>query len=229
VCFGATEWARIPANFGGDIRALAQMGFAVLEVNHRGVAGLGHKNWQAGRENIAAVAVEDALLAVDRIAKQADLDGRQIAFFGRSFGGLLALRAATLQPARTACVIAIDPRLELVEWKHWSPAFSNNAPLREAARDWFFGKTTKERRVQSPLHQAEGLRRPILLAAREKLGFDPDPDLASFRRRLKREGNETVFSALSDDLDAPRRYDETFAAIEQFLAKHLAHTGENNP
>jgi dipeptidyl aminopeptidase/acylaminoacyl peptidase len=221
VCFSGPEWNRASSNGGTDITALAHMGFAVIEVNPRGVAGFGMKHWQAGRHHFDAMAAEDALLAVDRIAREARLDGGRFAVFGNGFGGLLALRAAALHPERIACVATVSPTLDMVELRTYSSWFSHNKPLRDSVEKWFFGDTDAQRREHSPRHLKAPVKQPVFVAARVNLGYSPDEALAEFRSRQKRAKNEVQFAALPDDFDAPTRYREAFIAMEKFLAKHL--------
>jgi dipeptidyl aminopeptidase/acylaminoacyl peptidase len=220
--FGSAEWERVLPEAGTEVAAFAQMGYAVLEVNHRGVVGLGLKHWLSGRGRFDAVAAEDVMLAVDRIAPKAGLDAGKVVVYGFGFGGLLALRTAELQASRVAGVVAVSPTLDLVDWSGWTFTFGENSRLRDESRRWFFGETASVRRAHSPLHRTDALRRPVLLAAPRDLGLQPDFALADFRGKLKKAGNEATYVPLTDPFESPSRYSEAFTAIETFLGKYLS-------
>lgn len=222
VAFGAQEWARSTSDHAGDIAALAAMGYAVLEINHRGVAGLGLKHWLAGAGDLPAAAAEDALLAVDRLAAAAGLDPGRVATFGAGFGGLLALRTAMLHPQRIAAVVALHPVLELDAKDSYYPPFQNHRKLATDARRWFFGTDPAELRRRSPRSHAAALSAPLLLADFEFLGVFPRDPLASFRDRLKAVGRPPQLIAIPDDPFVRRRFAQVFAAVDVHLARHLA-------
>ncbi len=224
VAFGAQEWERSTGDHASEVAALAAMGYAVLEINHRGTAGLGRKHWLAGMGDLPTAAAEDALLAVDRLAAAAGLDPERIATFGAGFGGLLALRTAMLHPQRINAVVALHPFLELGARDPYSPPFRDHRQLATDARRWFYGADPAEQRRRSLMANAAALAAPVLLADFEFLGQFPRDPLATFRDRVKAAGRRPQLLPIPEDRYDPRRFAAIFVAIEEHFSRHLAHS-----
>lgn len=83
-------WGPAEDEYSPLIHAIAQMGYAVLEVAHRGTLGQGLRHWEAGRLRLDHVAAEDVVAALDVIAAEAGLESSKVALMGLGFGGTLA-------------------------------------------------------------------------------------------------------------------------------------------
>ncbi len=104
------------AGFDPDAQALAEMGFVVARINHRGGNGFGVKHRSAIHAGIDRVPVDDALAAIDWIARHHAVDRRRIATFGRGLGGYLAMRALQLEADSFRCGVAIEAPLDPRAW-----------------------------------------------------------------------------------------------------------------
>lgn len=199
------------------------MGFAVLEVNHRGCTGYGFEHWQAGRQQLDAVVVQDVTAALDALAAKFKLDLRRVALFGESFGGYLALRCAQLD-ARFSCVVAIDAEVDLNGWLR-PPLFdSPYFQFEHATRRWFFGADEKRLKEQSPIANAAGISMPAMLVA-----FDDEqertrtPPLSSFRSRLTKAGQSPFFLEVTSGARVPgKEKADLYRQVGEFLVKNLA-------
>jgi|GEM_PF-1214827 len=129
-------WLRFPYEFQPEMSALAEMGFAVLQVNPRGAWGLGVKHRQGISDRYDELQVEDILSTIDMLCKSApSLSSKNVAILGHDRGGYLAMRAVQLRPDRFRCAIGIDPTIDLKSWiaeSRWSPRFFAE---KEAARN----------------------------------------------------------------------------------------------
>jgi pimeloyl-ACP methyl ester carboxylesterase len=108
-------WNRDQPGYNREAQALAWMGFTVLQVNYRGSSGFGLKHLNALRESYDTAAIDDILTAMDRLNRDI-FDRRLVAIMGKGYGGLLALRALQLHPARFRCAVTIDTPTDLGAW-----------------------------------------------------------------------------------------------------------------
>jgi dipeptidyl-peptidase-4 len=96
---------------GGNLfnELLAQRGFAVLEVDNRGMGGRGREFQQAAYRNFGPVQFSDQMAALDQVlAKYPQLDGKRIGWWGWSWGGSFTLYAMT-HTDRIKAGVAVAP------------------------------------------------------------------------------------------------------------------------
>ncbi len=219
--FQAGPWQRATAYFSAEVRALAHMGFAVLEVNHRGCSGYGIAHWRGAKGDPDRVVLQDVIAALDAVAANYPLDTKRVALWGEDFGGYLALRCAQ-QDRRFACVVAIDPVLDLNDWLR--PANFDSAYFRfeHATRRWFFGDDRKQLERQSPISNSGAPTAPVLL-----VGFDTErgrlADVKSFHRKISAAGQSSAVLSLSEGARVPgQERGALFRNIQAFLNQQLA-------
>jgi acetyl esterase/lipase len=106
-------WLPVPPGFRREAQALAAMGFAVLEVNHRGTNGFGRRHVTAMQEAYDRVPLEDVLVAVAWGRERAAFDPARVAVAGRGVGGYLALRALQLHPEVFRAGAALNAPMDL--------------------------------------------------------------------------------------------------------------------
>ncbi|MBC7369601.1 MAG: prolyl oligopeptidase family serine peptidase [Undibacterium sp.] len=104
------------SSFQSQAQVLAELGFIVARVNHRGRSGFGLAHRNAFRDGGARVPVDDALAAIKWIADHHPIDRKRIATFGRGLGGYLALRALQLEPDVFRCAVPTDAPLSPELW-----------------------------------------------------------------------------------------------------------------
>lgn len=197
-----------------DVAALAQMGYAVLEVNHRGVIGFGTKHWVAARGRAEQMAAEDIFLAVDRLAGQAGLDRSKVAIFQNAFRSYLALRVAQIASDRIACVALVSPGADV---EGWTP---DQTGFMAETRRWFAGPDIKQWREHSTIDQAGKLRKPLLIADFMGPSTVLERPIDTLCRRMTAAGNEPRREVIKDPF-GPLRNARCLALTEEFLAKHL--------
>ena len=96
---------------GGNLfnELLAQHGFAVLEVDNRGMGGRGREFQQASYRNFGPVQFADQVASLDQaLAKYLELDAKRIGWWGWSFGGTFTLYAMT-HTDRIKAGVAVAP------------------------------------------------------------------------------------------------------------------------
>ncbi len=206
-----------------DVVALAAMGYAVLEVHHRGVAGLGLAHLEAARGRLDVVVAEDIEAALDGLATQAGLDLSRVALFGTHIGGYLALRTTQLRPGRFAAAVTIEPSTDVALMIR-RPAGSNpfHRNVREAFH-WMFGTDEARWRAQSPVTAPAPLAAPVFIAANPRLYQYRWTDPLALRRRLQKEGNPPQYVEVTSGAHYHgREQAQLWEQIEAFLAARLA-------
>lgn len=82
---------RVEATYQPFMQLWASRGYAVLEVNHRGVEGLGQAFAKAGEMKVATTMADDLADAARHAIAQGWVDARRVAIVGQGSGGVLAL------------------------------------------------------------------------------------------------------------------------------------------
>jgi dipeptidyl aminopeptidase/acylaminoacyl peptidase len=231
--------------FDRETQILAEMGFVVARINHRGMSGFGRAHRDALKKGGDHVPVEDALAAIEWIAAHYAIDRKRIATIGHGLGGYVALRALQWEPEVFRCAIAIDAPLSPELWLQPpmpamslrgldSPASSSltgssvgrmppEPPInftQEARRAYFAEGTAK---LKSVLSEVERLTKPVMLIVNAAPGSEILIQNDSLRSRLKRQGRAPEYleakTLESEDLagESAARYRK----IEQFFNLNL--------
>ncbi len=100
---------------------LTQRGYAVLEVDNRGMGGRGRDFAQAAYMNSGKVQLEDQLHALDDVlARYPQLDANRLGWWGWSWGGTFTLNAMTNSP-RFIAGVAVAP---VTDWRNYDTAYT---------------------------------------------------------------------------------------------------------
>lgn len=161
VYFHDGPWFSDPPLFNRGAQALAALGFAVLQLNHRGSSGLGrtHLTGIEGGLDRAVLADVKAVLARSSAGNVA-INARMVAALGNGIGGYLAVRMAQLAPETFRCAVAINAPGDLDAWRgHPDTAPTVLADLRQH----FFGTDREALRAQSALPSAPTTKAPVLV------------------------------------------------------------------
>ena len=201
--------------FDPEAQVLADLGFAVARLNHRGVAGVRAEDEAALRAGVDRVSVADARAAIEWIAARQPsraFDRKRIAALGRGFGGYLALRALQLEPELFRCGLAFDAPLELA-------APEAAAAIPAALTD----PAAIGRKTFSVLEHVETLTHPVLLVVDPVRSPAIDRANGELRARLQRLGRvaerldlDAAFAALP-----PAARVSLYQKMEEFLRLHL--------
>ena len=144
-----------------------EMGIAVLYPNVRGSAGFGRTFEQLDNGPLRENAVKDIGALLDWIATQPSLDKNRVMIAGPSYGGYVALAAATLYGDRLR---AVNPAFGITDF----PSFLESTDMsRQANRNAEYGDpadpATREFLTKiSPLTNAAKLKIPVYIVAGAK-------------------------------------------------------------
>lgn len=159
-------WARDSYGFDSEHQWLANRGYAVLSVNFRGSTGFGKAFVNAGDREWGRAMHDDLIDAVNWAVARGITRPDTVAIMGGSYGGYATLAGLAFTPDVFACGVDIvgPSNLEtLIESipPYWEAFFENLAtrvgdPRTEEGRALL--------RERSPLHQAQAIKRPLLIA-----------------------------------------------------------------
>ena len=96
-------WYRDQDNFDAEVQLLANRGYAVLQVKHRGSTGFGLKFLNAGTNEWGRGTQEDLFEAVQWAIDEGIADPKRVAAMGWSGGGFATLLALEMRPEMFAC------------------------------------------------------------------------------------------------------------------------------
>ena len=225
VCFAAGFPGRPHDEFDREAQVLASMGLVVLRLNHRGVGGFGLAHRNALLEGLDRAPVDDALAAVEWLARQRPIDRKRIATLGADFGGYLAVRALQLHPEAFRCAIAFNAPLDLTRWL--APSVSVDAGVepdfdQEAVRA-FLQRGRADLAPLGVLREPGALTRPVFLlvdAARtDAIGIDNLRLRDQLRQRDLAVDYVEVTADYRAGLPAARR--AVYDRLEEFLNLNL--------
>jgi acetyl esterase/lipase len=224
-------WARDDYGFDPHHQWLANRGFAVLSVNFRASTGFGKDFLNAGDLEWGRKMHDDLLDAVAWAVREGVADAKRVAIMGGSYGGYATLAGLTFTPDVFCCGVDIvgPSNLETLLATippYWAAFFENLArrvgdPRTEEGR-----KLLRER---SPLHAADRIRRPLLIAQgandpRVKQA-EADQIIAAMRAR----GLPVTYVLYPEEghgFAVPENRISFYAIAEAFLAAHLGGRAE---
>ena len=114
--------ARDEPGFDWWAQAMASRGYAVLQVNYRGSAGLGRAFLEAGFGQWGRKMQTDLSDGVRYLAAQGTIDPKRVCIVGASYGGYAALAGATLDPGVYRCAVDVSGPSEIAKFIAWGAA-----------------------------------------------------------------------------------------------------------
>lgn len=218
-----TPWQRVSSSFRTEIHALADMGFAVVQLNGRGAWGLGIKHRAALKAGYDLVQIDDILTTIDELEKRFQVNRDRVALFGRGHGGFIALRALQDHPSRFRCAVALDAPIDLTSWlreQYWNDGAAFPQLVRGA-----FGDASRLEAAPLKRHP-ELIKKPVLLLSfpgREgELRRGQYLAARAFAAAAEK-NTEVEFADLPTDYarGLPRARAGSFAKVEEFLNLHV--------
>ncbi len=221
-------WSRDAIGWDPEVQLFASRGFAVLQINFRGSAGLGVKHLEAGYREWGQKIQDDITDGVKWAIAEGIADADRVGITGGSFGGYATLAGLTKTPelyragAAYASVTDIEFLLNDDEWYSWG-------------YDWHEtmvggGRGDKERlRANSPLRNVAHIRVPVLLGHGRD---DPRVHVRQSQRMakaLRDAGKDVTYLEFPDEIhgfvleaNRLRWYEALIAFFEKNLAPRAA-------
>jgi dipeptidyl aminopeptidase/acylaminoacyl peptidase len=216
--------ARNSWGFNSEVQFLANRGYAVFQVNHRGSTGYGKTFWIAGFKQWGGKIQDDITDGVKWLIDKKVADPKRIAIYGASFGGYSALMAVSQHPELYRCGVSYSGLLNLFShiravppyYKPYLQMFYEKVGDPEADADYF--------REVSPIFHTEDFRLPMLIVQGAK---DPRVNVNEanqFVQRLKKRNVPVQYLLKENEGHSFRNTEnrqEFYRTLERFLADNL--------
>lgn len=151
------SWAFDPV-----VQLFANRGFAVLRVNYRGSTGFGRDFESAGYRQWGGAIIDDIVDATRSVAARNEIDGGRICIVGTRYGAFASLAAVARAPELFRCAAGHAGIYDLALLWGRDGVPMHMGDERGLAR--WIGRSASEHRAQSPVHQAESIKVPVLLS-----------------------------------------------------------------
>ena len=220
-------WSRDSWSLDFPAQCLANRGYAVIQVNFRGSTGYGKAFQNAGDLEWGGRVIQDLVDGKNWAVAQGYADPKRVAIMGGSFGGYAVLAALSFRPEEFSCGIAINAFSDANLLLATMPAYWTVARARFEMR---MGKAPEFLKEISPLNKAGQVVRPLFLIHNANDVRVKREHADRMAAALRERGKDVTYLLFPDaghmgggiPINLLRRW----AAIEDFLAKHLGGRAE---
>ena len=210
-------------DFDPWVQFLANRGYAVLQVNFRGSAGLGHAHLRSGLKRWGLEMQDDLSDALQWLVDQGTADPARVCIVGGSYGGFAALMGAARTPDLYRCAISFAGVSDLIDLGLHQRQFVDAEAVFERQVGDLWGDRA-QLKATSPRRLVDQIKAPVLLVhgtADRSVPFDQSDDMAS---ALKRAGKAHRFVRQDDGdhhLSHQAHRTQFFQELEAFLDSHI--------
>lgn len=217
-------WVRDGWGYHPEAQWLANLGYAVLQVNYRGSSGFGKRFLHAGDREWGAKMQDDLTDSVKWAVERGVADPKRVAIYGGSYGGYAALAGACFTPTLYRCAVDIVGPSNLETLIKSIPPYWE--PMKRVF-DLRVGDLQKEPeflRSRSPLFHADKIEIPLLIAQGAN---DPRVKRAESEMivdALKKRGKPVEYVCYEDEghgFARPQNRLDFYGRVEKFLAERL--------
>lgn len=207
---------------------IASRGYQVIEPEFRGSMGYGWRHYEAGFKQFGQAMQDDVADAL-RWAQQQGLASDKACIAGASYGGYSTLMGLARHPDLYRCGVAWLAVTDLMLYVKgdWWVNDDLGDPVRDLSLPRKVGDPDSEAgmlRAQSPVHLAEKISAPLLLAYGESDRRVPLAHGERLRAALRQQGHEpeyVVYTGEGHGFTALKHKLDWAARVERFLAEHL--------
>jgi dienelactone hydrolase len=161
----------------------AANGFAVLEVNQRGVVGFGRKFFDAGVGEFGGLQLDDLKAGVDFAVASGTADADKVCIVGRGWGAHAAFMSAIKHPSLYQCVVTIKGEYDVSETRRNRP----QGQFRDRFTERMAGEGATEADIDSlsPDKLAKQIKPALLLVEAKQFSTRLYPQAFEMVRRLR--------------------------------------------
>jgi dipeptidyl aminopeptidase/acylaminoacyl peptidase len=219
-------WSRDVWGLYANHQWLANRGYAVLSVNHRGSTGFGKAFVNAANLEWAGKMHDDLIDAVDWAIAHQIADPARVAIMGTSYGGYSALIGLTFTPEKFACAVDLVGISDLVTWLNTLPAYWTTwkSLLKVRVGDYTTEAGLQFLEERSPLNRASQIVRPLLIGQGANDVRVKAAESEQIVAAMRQHGIPVTYVYYPDEGHGLGRSENrrSFAAVaEAFLAAHL--------
>jgi dipeptidyl aminopeptidase/acylaminoacyl peptidase len=208
-------------NWRPDLQMVLSLGIAVLVPNVRGSTGYGRAYAALDDRELRLDSVRDLVAAHDWLSGQPQFDGKRIGIMGQSYGGWMVLAAVTEYPELWAAGV------DYYGIARWKTFFERTGPWRVGHRAAEYGDPVQDVELLerlSPLHKAEDIRCPMLVAQGMTDPRVPPHESEQIVQALKRRNVPVEYLTFPDEGHGFLKRDNrrrVYLGVASFLAQHL--------
>ena len=220
-------WARDAWGFNPEVQFLANRGYCVLQVNFRGSTGFGRAFWEKSFRQWGLTMQDDITDSVKWLISEGIADPKRIGIYGASYGGYATLQGIVKTPELFAAAV------DYVGVSNLFTFFSTIPPYWEPFREQMYAmvgnpedpKDKEQFTATSPALNADKIETPLLIAqgARDPRVKQAESDQVV--AALKERGVSVEYIVKDNEghgFSNQENQFEFYAAMEAFLAKHMA-------
>jgi dipeptidyl aminopeptidase/acylaminoacyl peptidase len=208
-------------NWRPDLQMVLSLGLAVLVPNVRGSTGYGRAYAALDDRELRLDSVRDLTAAHAWLSGQARFNGRRIGIMGQSYGGWMVLAAVTEYPELWAAGV------DYYGIARWKTFFERTGPWRIGHRAAEYGDPVQDLELLerlSPLHKAEDIRAPMLVAQGLTDPRVPPQESEQIVEALRRRNVPVEYLTFPDEGHGFLKRDNrrrVYLGVAGFLAQHL--------
>lgn len=150
--------------YNPEVQFLVSRGYAVFQVDTRGLQGYGKQYWIDGFKKWGTTMQDDITDATRWLTQQGIADSTRVGIFGFNFGGYSALHSACYQPDLYACAASYSGITNLFTYLKEIPPYVK--PYRQMFYEMVGNPATESDyfRRHSPIFHAGKIKNPVFIA-----------------------------------------------------------------
>lgn len=150
--------------YNPEVQFLVSRGYAVFQVDTRGLQGYGKQYWIDGFKKWGTTMQDDITDATRWLTQQGIADSTRVGIFGFNFGGYSALHSACYQPDLYACAASYSGITNLFTYLKEIPPYVK--PYRQMFYEMVGNPATESDyfRRHSPIFHAGKIKKPVFIA-----------------------------------------------------------------
>lgn len=217
---------RISSQFQPYLQLLASRGYAVLQVNHRGVDGFGQKHALAGNGEVDGKMCDDLADGVAYAAHQGLVDGKRVAVWGEDLGGILGLFTLARHPDLFAAWINLATPITTRYWRPESFVFGRHENSGRSLPYRLESQAKADIRKLDPAERLKEIKVPSFLYYWDAI------EASRIEKTLRKNGAPVILLTPPTQLSRPANYaggwkqasedrEHRLAEVLKFLATYL--------
>lgn len=223
-------WARDNWGFNPEVQFLANRGYAVLQMNFRGSVGYGRAFWEASFGEWGLKMQDDITDGVNYMIAEGIADKDRVAIYGASYGGYATLAGMAFTPDVYACGIDYVGVSNLFSFMNTIPPYWEpyKKMMYEMVGDPGTADSTRLR-ATSPVFHADKITSPLYIAQGAQDPRVNKDESDQMVEAMRARGVEVEYLVKDNEGHGFRNEEnrfEFYAAMEEFLAKHLKENTE---
>jgi len=217
-----------PTNYDYEVerQLLASRGYAVLQVNHRGLSGRGRAYERLGDGQWGGTVSDDFADAVQWAIQDGVALAGHACFYGIGYGALTATMAAARNPDLFQCVIGLQGVYDL------PMLFGEKGLKMTPVQKQILGTDIDKLKAISPVNNAASIKAKVLLLHHKNDDAAPIEQAAAMRAAMKAAGNAPQWEQLAIDgatgYYAPPNRADLYRTMLRFLNKSIGRDNAEN-